>query len=170
MRRAISRPSILGPLLACGEAESKIRWEADSDNRLLDVPWSYVENESLILSCALHVEDHLKGDSGTSWFSSPSGEGSHPKHVPQPTFDVLVRVLLRDRLYCSHECSCCSHREAEPSFQGGRGKVDKDAISDGLRAGVTKDDSPKRLSDDRRFACRRAGAVKGEQSEAKRNK
>ena len=69
------------------------------------------------------------------------------------------------------------------------GDVNKHAISDRLRAGVTEDDlSEKALGavflmdlkllmqftiqqiDDRRFACRRAGAVKGERSEAKRNK
>jgi hypothetical protein len=46
-----------------GEAASKIRWEADGDNRLQSVAWSDVENEGLILSlCALDLEDHLKRD------------------------------------------------------------------------------------------------------------
>jgi hypothetical protein len=47
----------------CACAESEIRWEADGDNRVRGVAWSDVENEGLIPpSCALDVEDHLKGN------------------------------------------------------------------------------------------------------------
>src|SRR5258705_7927216 len=60
--------------------------------------------------------------------------------VPQPAFNVLVGVLLRDRLHCRHEGGCRGHRETESSFQGGWCHVDKHAIGDGLCAGVTKDD------------------------------
>jgi hypothetical protein len=42
--------------------------------------------------------------------------------------------------HCRHEGGCRGHREAESSFQGGWGHVDKHAIGDGLCAGVTKDD------------------------------
>jgi hypothetical protein len=100
-----------------------------------------------------------------------------------------MRVLLPDCLYCNHERSGYGHRETKSSFQGGWRDVDKHAIGDSLRAGVTEDDlSEKALgavcfdglevahailiqqNDNRRFACRRVGAVKGERNEAKLNK
>jgi hypothetical protein len=71
---------------------------------------------------------------------SASGDGGHPKQIPQPAFDILVRVLLRDSLHCRHEGGCRGHREAESSFQGGWCHIDKHAIGNGLCAGVTKDD------------------------------
>jgi hypothetical protein len=77
-----------------------------------------------------------------------------------------------DCLNLGHEVACYGRREAETGLQSGWSNVNKHAIGDGLRAGVAEDDlSEKALgADDRRFACRRAGAVKGDRREAKRNK
>src|SRR4029434_8514707 len=81
-------------------------------------------------------------------------------------------VLLRDRLYRSHEGCCHRHRETKTGFQGGWRHVDKHAIGDGLRAGVTKDDlSEKALG--ATAAVLHAGGLarsRASVSEAKRNK
>ena len=100
-------------------------------------PWSDVENDGLALSPgALDMEDHLKGDPGAVSLSARRGMSS--RAAPTTAFNFLMEVLLRDRLDCSHECRRRCHRKAEPGFQGGWRHLDKHAIGDGLRAGVTK--------------------------------
>jgi hypothetical protein len=73
---------------------SKIRRKSDGDYRLGGVPWPNIENQGLVFfCCALDVKDHFKGN-----VRAPRGERCDPKHVPQPAFNVLVGVFLRDRL------------------------------------------------------------------------
>ena len=61
-------------------------------------------------------------------------------NVPQPAFNVLMGVFLRDRLYSGHQVTCHGHGEAETRLRGGWCHVDKRAVGDGFRAGVAEDD------------------------------